>query len=73
MLFRRCRSVHTFGMARSISIAFLDANLRVVGVRRSPPRRFLIATGGARHVLECDDAAAVRVGDRFRLGGRATR
>lgn len=73
MLFRRCRSVHTFGMARAISVAFLDHDLRVVRVRRCPPRRLLIGTGGTRHVLECDEATVVKVGDRFRPAGRASR
>lgn len=74
MLFRRCRSVHTFGMVRPISVAFLDAGLRVVRVRRCRPRRVLFSTGGARHVLECGAGAAVRVGDRFRPPGcRASR
>jgi uncharacterized membrane protein (UPF0127 family) len=73
MLFRRCRSVHTFGMARPISVAFLDADLRVVRVRRCRPRRVLFTNAGARHVLECDAGAAVNVGDRFRPRGRASR
>ena len=66
MLFRRCRSVHTFRMERPISVAFLDAALRVVRVRRCRPRRLLvlIVGGGARHVLECDAGATVNVGDR---------
>lgn len=73
MLIRRCRSVHTFGMARPISVAFMDANLRIVWVRRCPPRRLLMATRGARHVLECGASAAIRVGDRFRPADRASR
>jgi uncharacterized membrane protein (UPF0127 family) len=73
MLFRRCRSVHTFGMAGTISVAFLDSDLRIVRVRRCPPRRLLIAIGSARHVLECDAVAAIRVRDRFRPAGRAAR
>ena len=74
MLFRRCRSVHTFGMERPISVAFLDAALRVVRVRRCRPRRVLVSIGGgARHVLECDAGATVNVGDRFRQRGRASR
>ena len=73
MLFRRCRSVHTFGMAEPISIAFLDGDLRVVRVRRGRPRRVLFGIAGARHVLECDSGAAVRVGDRFSSRGPASR
>ena len=34
MLFRRCWSVHTFGMKEPISVAFLDRQMRVIRVLR---------------------------------------
>jgi uncharacterized membrane protein (UPF0127 family) len=67
MLFRRCRSVHTFGMAEAISVVFLDAAMRVVEVRRGRRGRIVVARRRlARHALECDVRSGLRVGDRFR-------
>jgi uncharacterized membrane protein (UPF0127 family) len=65
MLFVRCRSVQTFGMDRAISVVFLDGSMRVTGVRRCRPGRLLVGRRRTRHVLECDVAAVVRIGDRF--------
>src|SRR5687767_11237648 len=74
MLFRRCRSVHTFGMTGSISVAFLDRAMRVIEVRRCPPRRVVRARcRGARHALECGGGSELRIGDRFRPAARARR
>jgi uncharacterized membrane protein (UPF0127 family) len=66
MLFDRCRSVQTFRMDRAISVVFLDGSMRVTEVRRCRPGWLLIGRRRARHVLECDAAAVVRIGDRFR-------
>jgi uncharacterized membrane protein (UPF0127 family) len=66
MLFRRCRSVQTFGMKEAISVVFLDRWMRVIGVRLCRPGRVAVARRCARHVLECDFRTEVRIGDRFR-------
>src|SRR6266516_2821290 len=50
MLFEGARSVHTVGMRFAILVAFLDDDLRVIEVRRLPPRRFA-RNARARHVL----------------------
>jgi uncharacterized membrane protein (UPF0127 family) len=74
MWFRRCRSVHTFGMSAPISVAFLDRAMRVIEVRRAPPRRIVTARRrGVRHALECRDGTELRVGNRFRNRARAAR
>jgi uncharacterized protein len=66
MLFRRCRSVQTFGMKEPISVIFLDRGMRVIGVRCCRPGRLVVAPRPARHILECDILSEVRIGDRFR-------
>jgi uncharacterized membrane protein (UPF0127 family) len=74
MLFRRCRSVQTFGMREAISVVFLDNEMRVIGVRRSPPGRLVWARQpSAHHVLECDVGSELRIGDRFRPAGPTVR
>jgi uncharacterized protein len=66
MLFRRCRSVQTFGMQVTISVVFLDREMRVIEVRRSPPGRIVRARrSAARHALECSVRWEPRIGDRF--------
>jgi uncharacterized membrane protein (UPF0127 family) len=71
MLFRRCRSVQTFGLKEAISVVLLDRDMRVIEVRRCQPGRVVVARRRARHVLECDIRIAVRIGDRFTaLAGR---
>ena len=61
----RCRSVHTLGMRFTITAAFLDADLRVVAVKRMPPGRVALPRFRARHVLECADGADIRPGDQL--------
>jgi uncharacterized membrane protein (UPF0127 family) len=66
MLFRRCRSVQTFGMRETISVVFLDREMRVIEVRRCPPGRIVRARrSAARHALECRVGWEPRIGDRF--------
>ena len=73
MLFDRCRSVHTIGMASPITVAFLDASWTVIRVDRLPAGHLAHARD-ARHVLECHIGADVRVGDPLRARpGAATR
>jgi uncharacterized membrane protein (UPF0127 family) len=69
MLFERCRSVHTFGMRFPITVVALDRDLRVVTVRRMPPRRLMLPKSATRHVLECSVDAEIRPGERVALAG----
>lgn len=74
MLFRWCRSVQTFGMRETISVAFLDREMRVIEVRRCPPGRIVRARrSAARHALECGLRWEPQVGDRFSRRVRAGR
>jgi uncharacterized membrane protein (UPF0127 family) len=74
MLFRRCRSIQTFGMRQTIAVAFLDRLMRVLEVRRCPQGRIVRARSRrARHALECADGWAPRIGDRFSPAARAPR
>jgi hypothetical protein len=66
MLLWRCRSVQTFGMKVPISVIILDRGMCVIGVRRCPPGRLVVARRRARHILECEIRSEVRIGDRFR-------
>lgn len=66
MLLERARSVHTIGMRFTVSLAFLDRDLRVIVVRRVPPGRVLRPRVRARHVLEGRADADVRAGDCLR-------
>jgi uncharacterized membrane protein (UPF0127 family) len=52
LLIPRCRSVHTLGMRFRLDLLFLDADGRVIELRRAvPPRRF-VRCAGAVAVLE---------------------
>jgi uncharacterized membrane protein (UPF0127 family) len=52
LLIPRCRSIHTFGMRFPIDVFFLDAEGRVIELRRSVPPRRVIRSPGAIAVLE---------------------
>ena len=52
LLIPRCRSVHTFGMRFAIDVLFLDAEDRVIELRRAVPPCRLIRCAGAMAVLE---------------------
>jgi uncharacterized protein len=73
MLFRRCRSVQTFGMAWPISVVFLDREMRILEVLHCRPGRLVTARRRARHVLEAHVRSDLRIGDRFRPTDRAGR
>jgi uncharacterized membrane protein (UPF0127 family) len=66
LVLENARSVHTFGMRFTIDAVFLDAELRVVAVRRVPPGRIALPRRGVRQVLECHEGSGLRVGDRLR-------
>jgi uncharacterized protein len=52
LLIPRCRSVHTFGMRFPLDLLFLDAEGRVIELRRSVPPWRVIRCPGAMAVLE---------------------
>lgn len=52
LLFPRCSSVHTFGMRFALDLYFLDAERRVIAVRRRVPPRRVVWKRGACAVLE---------------------
>jgi uncharacterized protein len=52
LLIPGCRSVHTFGMRFSLDLLFLDAQGRVVELRRAVPPGRVMRCGGAMAVLE---------------------
>ncbi|MGZ8567006.1 MAG: DUF192 domain-containing protein [Actinomycetota bacterium] len=66
LLLEGARSVHTVGMRFQITVAFLDADLRVLELVRVPPGRVLLPRRGARHVLELPTDTVLREGDRLR-------
>lgn len=65
MLFVRARSVHTVRMRFRVLVAYVDEEWRVVEVRSVPPGRVPWPRWGARHVLELEDGADMREGDRL--------
>jgi uncharacterized protein len=52
LLIPRCRSVHTFGMLFDLDILFLDAERRVIDLRRGVPSRRIARCPEADAVLE---------------------
>jgi uncharacterized protein len=52
LLIPRCRAVHTFGMRFELDLLFLDADGRVVDLRRSVPAGRLARSRRADSVLE---------------------
>ncbi len=69
LLIPRARSVHTIGMRFPITVAFLDASLRVIEVRPLPPGRIALPRHWARHVLELPAGADIRPGDVLNVLG----
>jgi uncharacterized membrane protein (UPF0127 family) len=60
-------SIHTFGMRFAISVAWLDAEARVIAVRRVPPGRVALPRRRAREVLECAEGAGPEIGERLSI------
>ena len=52
LLIPRCSSVHTFGMRFPLDVYFLDAEGRVISVRRRVPPRRVVWQRGAAAILE---------------------
>jgi uncharacterized protein len=52
LLIPRCRSVHTFGMRFALDILFVDAEGRVVELRRAVPPGRVVRCATASAVLE---------------------
>jgi uncharacterized protein len=58
LLIPRCSSVHTFGMRFELDVYFLDAEGRVISVRRRVPPRRVLWQRGAAAILEIPSATA---------------
>ncbi|MFD3514208.1 DUF192 domain-containing protein [Streptomyces sp. NPDC058657] len=54
MLLTPARSVHSLGMRFALDVAYLDRELRVLGVHTMAPHRLALPRPGARHVLEAE-------------------
>ena len=67
LLIPNATSVHTFGMAAPITVAWLDDELRVLEVRRLRPRRITLPRRRASHLMECAEDADLRRGDHLRV------
>jgi uncharacterized membrane protein (UPF0127 family) len=67
LLLPRTRSIHTFGMRFSVSVALLDPGFRVIAARIVRPRRIVLPRRAVRHVLECGAGADLRPGDVLAL------
>jgi hypothetical protein len=67
LLFSGSPSIHTLGMRFAISVAWLDADGRVIEVRRLPPGRLALGRRRARNVLECAEGAGPEIGERLRI------
>jgi uncharacterized membrane protein (UPF0127 family) len=67
----RARAVHTAGMKFELDVAFLSADLIVVGMVRMPPWRVALPRKGARSVLQAEAGAlgrwGVRVADQLEI------
>jgi len=66
LLIPRCSSIHTFGMRFELDVFFLDADGRVIEVRRRVPSRRIIWCRGAAAVLE------IPTGEGGEFGGAVT-
>jgi uncharacterized membrane protein (UPF0127 family) len=65
-----CNAIHTFGMTFDLDVLFLDAEGKVLELRRSiPPWRIAGRVSGGRYVLEVPvgtiDASGTQVGDEL--------
>ena len=60
-------SIHTLGMRFAISVAWLDADARVIEVRRLRPGRLALPRCRARDVLECAEGAGPEIGERLTI------
>lgn len=69
LLLDRARVVHTVGVRGPIAVAFLDARMRIVAVRRVRPGRVAGPVHGARHVVEAAEGSDLRAGDALQLVG----
>jgi uncharacterized protein len=66
LLIPRCSSVHTFGMRFPLDIYFLDADGRVISMRRAVPPRRVVWQRGAAAILEIPSSPQ---GESSPLGG----
>jgi uncharacterized protein len=64
LLLERCRSIHTFGMRYPIRVAWLDKQMRVIGVQVVKRRR-LAWNIRAKHTLEMSLGTNVELGEEI--------
>ena len=69
LLLERARVVHTVGVRGRVAVAFVDAGMRIVAVRRVRPGRVAGPVRGARHVVEAAEGSDLRAGDAVQLVG----
>lgn len=73
LLLRPARAVHTLGMRFALDVAFCDAELTVLDVRRMARHRIGLPVLAARAVLEAEAGAfaswELKVGDRLEVRG----
>jgi uncharacterized membrane protein (UPF0127 family) len=73
LLLRPARAVHTLGMRFPIDVAYCDAELTVIKVRRMARHRLGLPVPGARAVLEAEAGAfaawQLQVGDQLEVRG----
>jgi uncharacterized membrane protein (UPF0127 family) len=73
LLLRPARAVHTLGMRFAIDVAYCDADLKVIKVRRMGRHRLGLPVTAARAVLEAEAGAFaswdLRVGDELEVRG----
>jgi uncharacterized membrane protein (UPF0127 family) len=62
LLLNRCGSVHTFGMRFAIDVVFLDRQQRVVAIHHCVPKRRMVFSLRASHILEMSADSARRHG-----------
>ena len=70
LLLRGSPSIHTLGMRFAISVAWLDADARVIEVRRLSPGRLALPRHRAQDVLECAEGAGPEMGERLTIERR---
>lgn len=69
LLLPRARVIHTFGLRAPIEVAFVDAHMRVIAVRRVGPGRVAGPVRGTCHVIETEAGTGLRAGDALQLVG----
>jgi uncharacterized membrane protein (UPF0127 family) len=71
ILLAPARSIHTLGMRFPIDVAFCDADLTVLAIRRVRPHRIPLSPRGTRAVVEAENGSferwELRPGDQLEI------